>query len=368
MGATAPLMFAQSHPKLKVAVVGTGHRAWILLYIMRQIPDIEVVALADPTPKFLEQAVKSAGRDVRTYAAYDKLFAAEKDLDAAVVVTPGLLHAPVAIAAFERGLHVFCEKPMATTIDDANRMIAAGKKAGKILQLDLQMRYDPVYGRLHSLVKEGRIGTLQYASGFLYRGDWNPESWKTPDKNGNPTVWRLLRNWTGSSIIEDGIHELDVLHWTIDSRVARVYASGGNNVYKGRETIDHAIIAIDYVNGVKLQFGYSLFGLGRDEEMYLIGTEGILKTEKGSIILQRKGSGPEKIEIHDFEQRTGGNPAGAPENPSNLRSITSLVEAVQKQTAPMNTGEVGKEAIKIGLLAQKSIDEGRPMAWTDLPA
>jgi len=361
-------MLAQSRPKLKVSVIGTGHRAWILLYVMRQIPDIEVVALADPTPKFLAQGLRMAGGEVRTYPDHEKLFAAEKDLDAAVVITPGLLHAPVVIAAFGRGLNVFCEKPMATTVDDANRMIAAGKKAGKLLQVDLQMRYDPVYGRLHQLVKEGRIGTLQYASGFLYRNDWNPESWKTPDRNGTPTVWRMLRNWTGSSIIEDGIHELDVLNWTIDSRADRVYATGGNNVYKNRETIDHAAIAIDYANGVKLEFGYSLFGLGRDEEMYLIGTEGVLKTDKGAIVLQRKGAAPEKIEIHDFEQRTGGNPAGAPENPSNLRSLASFVEALQKQQTPMNTGEVGKEAIKIGLLAQKSIDEGRPVTLKDLPS
>ena len=108
--------------------------------------------------------------------------------------------------------------------------------------------------------------------------------------------------------------------------------------------------------------------MGRDEEMYLIGTEGVLKTEKGSLILQRKGSFPEKIEIHDAEERVGSNPAGSPQNPSNLRSLATFVEAVQKHETPMNTGEVGKEAVKIGLLAQKSIDEGRPQTWNDLPA
>ena len=76
-------MLAQSRPKLKVAVIGTGHRAWILLYVMRQIPDIEVVALADPTPKFLAQGLRMAGSGVRTYPDHEKLFAAEKDLDAA---------------------------------------------------------------------------------------------------------------------------------------------------------------------------------------------------------------------------------------------------------------------------------------------
>lgn len=362
-------MLAQSTPKLKVAVVGTGHRAWILLTIMRQVPEVDVVALADPTPDFLARAVKIVGDSVRTYTDYQKLFATEKELDATVVITPGLLHAPVAIAAFERGLHVYCEKPLATTIDDANRMIAAGHKAGKLLQVDLQMRYDPVYGRMHDLVKEGRIGTLRYAGGYLYRVDWNPQSWKTPDHDGKPTVWRLLRNWMGSSILEDGIHELDVLNWTIDSRVERVYATGGNNVFKNRETIDHAAIAIDYANGAKLNFGFSLLGLGRDEEMYLLGTEGVLKTDKGSLILQRKGSRPEKIEIHDAMERVGSdNPAGSPENPSNRHSFVTFVEAVQKHQTPMNTGEVGKEVVKIGLLAQKSIDEGCPQTWKDLPA
>lgn len=367
-GAAGAAMFAQSRPKLKVGIIGTGHRAWILIAVMKNIPDIEIVALADPTPQFLDRAATSVGYPVRTYPDYRKMLAEEKEIEAVINATPGALHAETTIAAFERGLHVMCEKPMATTVEDANRMIAAGKKAGKLLQIDHQMRLDPVYSRLHDLVAEGRAGEVKFVSGYLYRGDWNPASWKTPDRHGQPRIWRVQKHWTGSSLIEDGIHEIDVLHWTVKSRVARIFASGGNSVYKDRETIDHAALIVEYENGVKLQFGYSLFGLDRDEEMEIIGSEGILKTAKGSLILQRRGAPAGTIPIEDFTRRTGGNPAGAPENPANQRQIQLFVDNVRNNRQPATGGEAGKEAIKIGLLAQKSIDERRIVDWKDLPA
>ncbi|MBI3695253.1 MAG: Gfo/Idh/MocA family oxidoreductase, partial [Acidobacteria bacterium] len=192
--APAAVLSAQAPRKIRIAIVGTGHRAWAHINVIKAGKvDVEIVALADPTPEFRDRAATLVGFAVATYSDYRKMLAEVKDLDGVLVVTPNFLHAEVTIAALEHGLHVLCEKPMATSVADANHMIAASKRAGKILQIGQQMRHTPLYEKMAALVKEGRIGQVQFASGNLFRGDWNPQSWRF-----NGAIWRFLTAAAGS--------------------------------------------------------------------------------------------------------------------------------------------------------------------------
>lgn len=231
LSATGSILSAQPPKKIRIAYIGTGHRAWGLIRIMREIPGVEIVAVADPTPEFRDRGATLAGPQTKAYSDYQAMLAERKDIDAVVVATPGALHPEPVIAALGRGLHVLCEKPMATTIQDANRMIAAADKSGKILQLDQQYRLRRDFSKMKELVEAGEIGAVKFVTSYLHRGDWNPASWKAPNpKTGAPTVWRFMKSMTGGSLMEDGIHELDVLQWVINAPVDRVYAAGGNCV------------------------------------------------------------------------------------------------------------------------------------------
>jgi myo-inositol 2-dehydrogenase/D-chiro-inositol 1-dehydrogenase len=276
-----------------------------------------------------------------------------RDLDAVVVLAPNFLHAEASVAALERGLHVFCEKPMATTMPDANRMIAAAARTGKVLQIGFQMRYSPLYRALAEVVRSGEIGPLQFISGSRFRGDWNPESWKY-----NGTNWRYLTHTAGSSLLEDGIHEIDVLHGIAGSQVVRVFASGGSAVYKGRETIDHAAVVVEYENGIKFEFGYSLFGNNSGPDglrMLLIGTRGNTQPI-GHRIAVRQSAGGEARMI-------------APAVDDGIRAEwLAFANSVRTGARPLADGESAKQPVKIALLAEKSIREKRVVAWGDLPA
>jgi predicted dehydrogenase len=364
----------QGQKKLKVGVIGTGHRAWAHINIIKKtIPDIEVAALADITPANLDRAATLAGSQAARYSDYKKMLAEQKGLDAVLVAVPDFLHAEVTIAALNRGLNVLCEKPMALTIDDANRMIAASERAHKILEIGQQMRYTPLYEKMADLIQGGQIGTVEFASGHLYRGDWNPASWQYPNpKTGKPTIWRFLTVTTGSSLLEDGIHELDVLHWMIGSRPSRVYATGGNNVLKDRETIDHAIVAVDFDSGVKLSFDFSLFASAAgpiSREMVLIGNQGVLQPEGEKLVVRKRGTQPKTIEPADSTPRAvGAKPVGTDEDSGTHREWIAFLESVRTGKQPRCNGQVGKEAIRIPLMAEKSIHEKRIVNFGDLPA
>src|SRR6516164_9832884 len=99
-GATAALS-AQTNPqrKLRIAIVGAGHRAWAHIQVLKALPEFEIVALADPTPQALDYSASLIGAKAATYADYRKLLAEHPDLDGVIVITPNFLHAEVAVAA-----------------------------------------------------------------------------------------------------------------------------------------------------------------------------------------------------------------------------------------------------------------------------
>lgn len=372
-GAGAAALHAQPPKKLKLAFIGTGHRAWAHIQVLKSIRDFEVVALADPTPEFRDQAASLAGAGVRTYGSYEEMLAKEKDLDGVVVVTPNFLHAPATVAALSRGLHVLCEKPMAISVEEANQMIAASEKAGKILQIGLQMRYDPLYKKLAEVVQSGQIGSVQYVTGNLFRGDWNPRSWRYTDpRTGASTNWRFLTKTAGSSLMEDGIHEIDVLNWMIGNRVTRVYATGGNNVLKDRETIDHAAVAIDYENGVKFSFEFCIFGpnagpAGR--RMALIGTEGNVQVEQNKIMLRKKSGPAQEVEVAERAPKAiAARKVGPDQDIGTYREYLAFANSIRTGEKPFCNGQTSKDVLKISLLAEKSLRQKKIMAWTDLPA
>jgi UDP-N-acetylglucosamine 3-dehydrogenase len=367
---TAASLYSQSTGKISLGIVGTGHRAWSLIHCLNAIPDYEIIALADPTPEFRDQAAKMAPQ-AAVFPDCQKMLAAKKP-DAVLVVTPGGLHAEPALAALARGCHVFCEKPMATTVEDANRMIAAAHKAGKVLQIGQQHRSTPAFAKMAELVQQGRIGPIEYINGHTFRGDWNPKSWKAPAANGQLTNWRFLTKYTGSSLCEDGLHEMDVMNWLVGSKVARVYASGGNNVLKGRETVDHAALVIDYENGVRFEFGFSLFASAmgdRGRALLLIGSEGAMEYDAGKVIVRMKGAKPEIIQPRNEKaDAIGSANIGSGLDSGTYLQFLSFRDSIRAGKPPVVSGQIGKDAIKMSLLAEKSLRERRIVTWDDLPA
>ncbi len=372
LSASAPILAAQAPKKIRIAYIGTGHRAWGLIEIMRAMPGVEIVAIADPTPEFRDRGATLAGKQVKSYTDYKTMLSERKDIDAVVVAVPGGLHPEPVIAALGHGLPVLCEKPIAVTIEDANRMIAAADKSGKILQMDQQYRLRRASAKLKQLVDAGEIGSIRFVTNYLHRGDWNPKSWQAPNpKTGKPTVWRYMRSMTGGSMMEDGIHELDVLQWVINAPVDRVYATGGNCCLFDRDTLDHAAVTVEYQNGVKMQFGFTLLaGSGRYESMLIVGDKATLQVEETKITLQKRSGGKPVVfdESEPDPPGTKDNPAMAGQGQANYLSMKSFIDNVREGKKPVLDARVGKQALRIPLLAQKSIDEKRIVSWKELPA
>src|ERR1043166_5530143 len=365
----ASALDAQTEKPIRLAIIGSGHRGWAHLGSLKALPQYEVVAIADPTPENLDRGASLAPK-AKTYADYKKLLAERNDIDAVVVITPSFLHAEVTIAALNRGLPVLCEKPMATTVTDADRMIEASRKSGKLLYIGFQKRLNPVTSKMHELIAAGEIGPVQMVSANLFRGDWNPQSWKYTDpKTGVATNWRYLSFTEGSALLEDGIHEMDALNWMVNSKPTRVMASGGNNIFKGRETIDNAAIVVDYENGARLSFDFCLFGQNAgptSRRMVLIGTEGTVHPEKGKVAIRKRSGGPVKyIDAVDTapKEATAAIAGASAQDPETYQQYLLFAHALRTGRLPPVTPEEGKTAIKLMLLAEKSLRTHQIQPW-----
>jgi predicted dehydrogenase len=146
---------------LKGAIIGFGfisgkghHPAYL------QRSDVEIVAFADVSPARLEEA-KRVAPNARVYATAQDLFAAEQGLDFVDISTPPCDHAPLALEALKRGLHVLCEKPLTTTVAEARALVDAAREHRRVVFPAHNYKHAPVVKFALETIKSGRIGTLR---------------------------------------------------------------------------------------------------------------------------------------------------------------------------------------------------------------
>ena len=142
-----------------VAVIGVGLiGAYHAENLSQRIPGAQLVGLADPLPGVAEARARTLGCP-RWTRDYQELLA-DSAVEAVVIATPSRHHTEFVVAAAQAGKAVFCEKPIAHTLDDADRMIHAARAAGVPFQIGFQRRFDRAYRRAHDVVAAGELGRL----------------------------------------------------------------------------------------------------------------------------------------------------------------------------------------------------------------
>lgn len=187
--------------KLRVGVIGLGMgRAHIKGF--QEIPCVEVAAICDTNAARLEEASREFNINA-TYADPKEMLRSAK-LDAVSVAVPNAFHAPLTIAALEKGLHVLCEKPMAMTVRESERMLAAATKARRNLMINFSYRFSPMSFALKHQVDAGVIGDIYFGRTVWHR------------RRGLPGFggWFGTQALSGGGpLIDLGVHRLDLALW-----------------------------------------------------------------------------------------------------------------------------------------------------------
>lgn len=243
-------------PPVNIGVIGLGLWGKEILTNLTQIPSAQVTAICDTYEPFVKKG-KEIAANATTYADYNQLLASP-EVEAVIVATPTHQHKEIVLAALQAGKHVYCEAPVAGSIEDAKIIALAAEGSKQVFQGGLQSRSNPLYKHVLQFARAGVLGTPAQAY-----GQWNKKlSWRrmapTPEREAELN-WRLSKATSTGIPGEIGIHHFDLANWYLNAKPVSVTGFGSITAWKdGRDVADTVQVVVEYPNGVNMVFSSTL--------------------------------------------------------------------------------------------------------------
>lgn len=265
---------------LKVGVIGVGGIAATHFPGWNASEHAEMTAFSDPVAPVLERVATAQGIS-KTYAKPEDLIA-DPDIDIIDICTPSAYHGPLAVAALEAEKHVICEKPLAPTPDEIEKMIAARDASGKMLMTAQHFRFQTDTQALKKEIDSGVLGDVYHARSWMLRRNWLPTSLN----------FILKKNSGGGPCIDIGVHILDLTLWMMNhpkpvavsgvtqdklSRVPGAFSAWGGAIPQQMDVEEFASAFVRFDNGATLilEVSWMLHHATQTEDMqmWLYGTQ-----------------------------------------------------------------------------------------------
>jgi predicted dehydrogenase len=344
---------------IQVGVIGTGGRGRSELRAIVQMPKVRVAAICDINPAAIEEAMEIVGEhQPKTYTYHPDLLD-HKDLDAIFVETPPHLHREQVVDALRTGHHCSSAKPLALTVNELESIEEAVKTTKKILHVDQQLRYRPQFVEALKRIHGGEIGKVGFIRAQRY-GTWGGQR-----RDGD---YQARKQWvnrveqSGDTIVENQVHNIDVINWIMNDHPIRATGMGGQNMveWEGNELLDNYGLTFEYPGN-----RYAIFSKISYAVSELSGTFCHAYAEKAgadvsynngvTFYWRKKGKQPTVIDAKGVD---GGL--------MNLRSVEAFFTAIREGKEPTANVEVGKNAALTSLLGRKAIYEKRTIEWDEL--
>jgi len=370
--------FALAQP-VRLGLIGPGGRLrGVVRRLLDEAPEgqIKITAAYDPDPGAIQTLRNDFGTDIEATSSEENL-TGHPEVDWVFIGSWNAVHARQAIAALQAGKNVFCEKPLATSLEDCLAIRDAVKKSGRTFSFGLVLRYSPHYQKVRELVASGKIGeiisfefneTIEFFHGGYIFGNWR----------------RKLAD-SGSHLLEKCCHDLDLANWIIDSLPVRVASFGGTDFFlpknehhinrlgpdpegrpayrkwrdphgispfaAGAEIVDNQVAILQYANGVRATFHTNCHTSILERRFYLCGTEGTIRADAitGLIECQRIGHNPQ---MEQFNLGHAGGHAGGDET-----MAKALAETLLHGKSPLASVEDGLRSCVVALAIDRAMKE-----------
>jgi predicted dehydrogenase len=238
----------------KVAVIGTGRQGRAILDELTKIDAVEVAAVCDVIPARVTNAIERAP-GATGFADHRALLDGRSDVRAIVIATPTHAHRQIVEDCIAAGRHVYCETPLASTIDDCRAIASAAANSSTIVQAGYQARSNPLYRRTWSLFRAGSLREIATVRAQHHR----KTSWRFPGSTPELEAaanWRLDPDHSIGHAGELGAHQFDAVCWLLDERPARIDGIGADRLYRdGRTVPDTVTVRMHFEGG--LVFNYT---------------------------------------------------------------------------------------------------------------
>src|SRR5438445_4086755 len=225
----------------RLGFLGVGWIGRNRLEVIAQSGLAEISLVCGTSPEILQQSLALAPT-AKTVSSYDELL--NSDIDGVIIATPSAQHAEQSLLALERGLPVFCQKPLGRNANETRSVVEAARKANRLLGIDLAYRFTTALQAIHSVISSGELGEI-YAANLVFHNAYGPDK-----------EWFYDRSLSGGGCVMDlGIHLIDAALWMLGfpalrSVNSRLYSQGRPLDRQSSAVEDYATAQIDLDSGV----------------------------------------------------------------------------------------------------------------------
>ena len=332
-----------THRWLNIGIVGAGrigrmHAANLTF----RVPAARVVAIADVR----HEAAESCAAELGIPKAFDdpRPIFEDPQIDAVVICSSTDTHAPLIIEAAEAGKHIFCEKPIALDLESIDQALAAVERAGVLLQVGFNRRFDPSFRRVRELVAEGKLGA--------------PHVVRITSRDPEPPPPEYVRV-SGGMFLDMSIHDFDMARYLIGDEIEEVYTAGAVLVdpkIGELGDVDTAVTVLHFRSGALGVIDNSRRAIyGYDQRIEVFGSEGMAlvanKTPDQVAVSDARGVHFSRPLYFFLERYTE----------AFIAEMTAFIKSVREGTPPLVSGQDGRVAAIVAYAARKSCEEHRPV-------
>jgi predicted dehydrogenase len=325
---------------ITIGVVGLGYWGPNLARNFAAISGCELAWLCDASERARDRWAESFPRARATGQLADLL--EDPGLDAVALATPVPSHAELAVRVLDAGKHCFVEKPLAQTVVDAERAVAAAESAGRRLMVGHLLEYHPAVVRLKEIVESGELGSVYY----LYGNRLNLGKLRA-DENA---LWSL------------GAHDVSVVLHLLGEEPAECFARGESFVREGVE--DVVFCYLRFPSGRAAHLHLSWLDPHKERRLTIVGSRRMATFDdmalEGKLTIYDKGFDEDVRSWGEYLARSGErlSPAIPPAEPLRLE-CEHFVECIRTGTAPRSDGASGLRVVRVLEALQRSLESGR---------
>lgn len=345
--------------KLRYALIGCGRIAPNhIAAFLNNAQDLELCAVCDPVPERMESVLEAAPQELRArvkrYADYREMLQKEQPQLCAIATESGE-HARIGLDVIAAGSSLIVEKPIALSLADARALIRAAEEKGVKLCACHQNRFNKSIQKIRSAVEENRFGRMLHGAAHI--------RWNRGPAYYEQAKWRGTWAQDGGALMNQCIHNIDLLRWMMGDDVTEVMAYTDNLEHDYIQAEDLGMALVKFANGAYgvIEGTTNIYPRNLEETLYLFGQDGTVKAGGKSVNI---------IEEWDFRDGRG-DPALIKqqygENPPNVYGYghtplyADMIDAIRTDRAPYVDGYAGMRALELVLAIYLSAAEHRPV-------
>lgn len=323
---------------VKIGIMSFEHmHAFSYARCVNELKEAKLIGIAQENNDSVHKVAQTFS--TKAYSSYKELL--KTDIDAVIICSANATHKKLTVMSAKAGKHVLCEKPIATTIKDAQTMIDVCNKYNVILQIAFPCRFITAVRKIKKVIEKGKIGKIVAIKGTNHGK--MPGGWFVEKKKSG-----------GGAVIDHTVHIVDLMRWMLSSEVKKVYAEIDRRFYDIK-TDDCGMLSMEFANGViatqdpSWSRPYKSFPTWGDVTMEIIGTKGVISLDAFKQKLNLYQEDKPGLDYVDWS------------DDMDKGLIEDFVDTVRNKRTPSITGYDGLKALEVALAAYKSAKTKQPV-------